>query len=268
MSPQTTSQLLSGPALREFIILVGKDSTGKTCGIVSLCWYVEQTSPNAHCYVIDTENKFKGALRSFGADAPKNILYYKCDNMNMVTDAIEDILTKAKPGDWVMVESMDRVWEKAQDMGYQAIAGTDKAGYMEKRRAAKGAKMPVTPQPDQLWGIIKGAHDSAFLDLLSQSDTLNVALTTTLAKPPKTDGFMKENQDRKAVRVELGMDAGIQGAPRLPYYPETLCLLELRAGKVSCRVLRDNLSALDDSRTEFDVPGRKDWAMTFWATCR
>jgi len=249
-------------------MLAGKDSVGKTCSLVSLCWYIEQTQPDATCYVLDTENKFKAALRSFGTDAPNNISYYKCDNMNAVTDALEEVMKRAKVGDWVMVESMDRIWEKAQDLGYQAIAGTDKASYMEKRRAAKGQKMPATPQPDQLWGIIKGAHDSAFLDLLSMSDSLNVALTTTLSKPPKNDGFMKENQDRKAVRVELGMDAGIAGAPRLPYYVETLCLLELRDGKVSCRVLRDNLSVNDDSRITFDGFGRKEWAQTFWSQCR
>ena len=254
--------------MREFIMLAGKDSVGKTCSLVSLAWYLEQTQPGVTCHTIETENKFKAALRSFGTDAPNNISYYKCDNMNMVTDALESILRVAELGDWVFVESMDRVWEKAQDLGYQAIAGTDKVSYLEKRRAAKGQKMPVTPQPDQLWGIIKGAHDSAFLDLLSQSDSLNVALTTTLAKPPKTDSFMKENQDRKAVRVELGMDAGIQGAPRLPYYPETLCLLELKGGQVSCRVLRDNLSVNEDSRVEFPVPSRKEWASQFWSTCR
>jgi hypothetical protein len=266
--PLSTKDLLSGPALREFLIIIGKDSVGKTCSVVSICWYIEQTSPNATCFVIDTENKFKGALKSFGKDAPNNISYYKCDTMNMVTDAIEEIVAKAKAGDWVMVESMDRVWEKAQDMGYQAIAGTDKAAYMEKRRASKGLKLPATPQPDQLWGIIKGAHDGAFLDLLSQSETLNVVLTTTLAKPPKADGFMKENQDRKAARVELGIDSGIQGAPRLPYYPETLCLLDLKGGNVSARILRDNLSINDDSRIEFDIPDRKSFAMEFWSRCR
>lgn len=268
MKPLSSAELLSGPALREFIVIAGKDSVGKTCSLVSLAWYIEQTEPDAKCYVIDTENKFKGAMRSFKSDAPQNVIYYKCDNMNMVTDALEDILKRGKRGDWVFVESMDRVWEKAQDLGYQAIAGTDKAEYMEKRRAVKGQKPPATPQPDQLWGIIKGAHDSAFVDLLSASDILNVVLTTTIAKPPKADAFMKENADRKAARIELGMDAGIQGAPRLPYYPETLCLLELNGGRVKCRVLRDNLSNLDVSRIEFDVEDRKSWASTFWATCR
>lgn len=271
MKPLSSAELLAGPALREFIVLVGKDSVGKTCALVSLAWYVEQTAPDAKCYVIDTENKFKGAMRSFKADAPGNVIYYKCDNMNAVTDAVEDVLRRAKPYDWLFVESMDRIWEKAQDMGYQVIEGTDKAAYMEKRKALKaGGKPvpPVTPKPDQLWSVIKGAHDSAFVDLLSASDTLNVVLTTTIAKVKESKDFMKENADRKAARIELGMDAGISGAPRLPYYPETLCLLELKQGRVSCRVLRDNLSTKDISRVEFDVETRKDWGSTFFAECR
>jgi len=267
MSPLSTQQILSGPALREFIMLAGKDSVGKTCAVLSLAWYIEQTQPSAKFYLMDTENKVKAALRSFGPDAPNNIVYYKCDNMNHVTQYADEILTRHKPGDWVAVESMSRVWERAQDLGYQAVTGMGKADYMEKRRAA-GKAGPVTPRPDDLWSIVKGAHDGAFLDLLSQSDDINVVLTTTLAKVKPDSGFMKENADRKAARVELGMDAGIEGAPRLPYYVETLCLLKLKDGHVSCQVLRDNLSALEDSRTEFDGFGRKEWASTFWSLCR
>lgn len=267
LHPLSSSDLLTGPPLREFILLCGKDSTGKSSSIVSLAAYVEQVQPEARFYVIDTENKFRSAMRSFGADAPKNVLYYKCDDMNAVTDAAAEILERHRPGDWCAVESMSRVWERAQDLGYKAVTQQDKATYMEKRRS-QGKAAPVTPKPDDLWSIVKGAHDGAFLDLLSNSDTLNVILSTTIAKPPKEGNFMKENADRKALRIELGIDSGIEGAPRLPYYVESLCMLELRNGSVTCRVLRDNLSALDDGRVEFEVPSRKEWALMFWSTCR
>jgi hypothetical protein len=268
VNPQSSEQLLVGPSLREFILICGKDSVGKSSAIVSLAWYIEQIDSDAKFYVIDLENKFRSALKGFGTDAPKNIIYYKCDDMNQATEAMSDIVSRHKRGDWIAVESMSRLWEKAQDMGYQAIVGTGKADYMEKRRAKAGKKDPVTPKPDELWSIIKGAHDSAFLDILSMSETLNVILSTTIAKPPKADSFMKENADRKAARVELGMDAGVEGAPRLPYYVETLCLLELNQGKVTCRMLRDNLSVLDDSRISFEVPGKKEWAANLYVNCR
>lgn len=266
--PLSSKDLLSGPPIRELIMLAGKDGVGKTSAIVSTAYYIGMVNPDATFYVIDTENKFRSAMKAFGADAPTNIQYYKCSDMNAVTNATAEILSKHKQGDWLGVESLGRIWERAQDMGYQAITGIGKAEYMEKRREAAGKKAPVTPSPDQLWSVVKGAHDGAFFDLLTQSDSLNVIMSTPIAKPPKPDAFIKESVDRKAVRVELGIDVGLEGAPRLPYYIESLLLMDLKAGKVSCRVLRDNLSVLDDSRIEFDVPDRKSWAITFWEQCR
>jgi hypothetical protein len=267
VSPQSTQQLLSGPALREFILLAGKDSVGKSSAVVSLAWYIEQTQPNASFYVLDTENKFKSALKGFGTDAPNNISYYKCETMNDLTAYTAEVLAAHRPGDWLSIESMSRAWERAQNLGYESIAGLTKAEYLDRRPKSGKGSGPI-PEPDRFWDIVKGAHDGNFVDLLSQSDTLNVLMTTTIAKPKKDTGFIKENADRKAIRVELGIDVGLEGAPRLPYFMETLCLLERANGAVSCRVLRDNLSVLEDSRVEFQVPGRKDWGMTFWATCR
>jgi hypothetical protein len=271
--PLSSAQLMSGPPIRELIMLAGKDGTGKSCAIVSTAYYVGLTNPDATFYVIDTENKFRSALKSFGADMPTNIRYYKTTTMNEVTDATAEILAQHKPGDWLGVESMGRVWERAQDMGYNVIKGMGKAAYMEERREkikAGGSQKdnPVTPKPDELWSIVKGAHDGAFVDLLTQTDDLNVIMSSPIARPPKPDAFIKENQDRKTVRIELGIDMGIEGAPRLPYYVETLCLLDVRAGQVSCRILRDNLSTIDPSRIEFDVPDRKSWAVEFWGQCR
>ena len=274
IQPISSQEIMDGDPLREFILLAGKDSVGKSCAVVSLAWYVENIlNPEAKFFVIDTENKFRAAMRSFGADAPTNVVYYKTDNMNQVTWAVDQILSQHKRGDWCAVESMSRVWERAQDLGYQAIAGMMKAEYMERRaqqvRDEGGRPAPLTPQPDQLWNVTKGAHDGAFLDRLTQSDTLNVILTTTISRPPK-EGFMsgRENPERKALRIELGIDAGIEGAPRLPYYVETLCLLELKNGVVTCRVFRDNMSTSEESRGEFEVQGKKTWATDFWSNCR
>lgn len=265
----SSEDLLSGDPSREFILICGKDGVGKSCSIVSLAWYIQLLlNPEATFYVIDTENKFRTALRGFGEDAPTNIVCYKTDDMNQVTWALNDIMSKHKPGDWVAVESMSRVWERAQDLGYMAVSGYSKVEYMERRAEMEGKKAPVTPSPDQLWNVTKGAHDGAFLDKLAQSETLNVILSTTLSKPPKEGSFIKENADRRAMRAEVGIDSGIEGAPRLPYYVETLCMLEMKNGGVKCRVLRDNVSPNDETRLEFEVEGKKTWATNFWTSCR
>lgn len=264
MSPVAipAADLLTAAPVREFILLAGKDGSGKTSAILSLAEFVSQMDPAATFWIIDTENKLRVTLSTWGA-VPSNIQYFKCDTMNDVTNATEAILAARKPGDWLAVESMARIWERAQDLGYAAITGTGKADYMEKRRGNKS--LPVTPRPEDLWSVVKGAHDSAFLDLLCNTDGLNVVLSTTMSRPPKERAGRKESQERLDFRAESGIDLNLDGAPRLPAYVQTGCLLTLEGGRVSCRVWRDNRSPLDDARVTFEVPTRRDWAMQFWA---
>jgi hypothetical protein len=266
VKPQSSAELMDSGPVPEFIMLGGKDGTGKSSSLVSLLWYLQQIDPSVTGHVIDTENKFKAAVKSFGTDAPTNFFYYKCENMNQITYATADIIKKHKPGDWLLCESLSRVWERAQDLAYNVLEGVDKVEYLERR----GRKGSPIPQPDKFWNIAKGAHDGAFFDLLTQSTDLNCIFTTTIAKPQK-EGFIKENMDRKAIRVELGIDANLEGAPRIPYYIQTLCLLDVKAGVVTCRIVRDNLSQRQepaDPRTEFEVPGKKMWAFSFYENCR
>lgn len=272
LAPLTSVQLLTGD-VREFMLLAGKDGVGKTSAIISLAVMVERVlNPGARFFVIDTENKVKAALKGLGDDVPHNLTYYKAETMNQATEALAAIMDAHKPGDWLAIESMARLWERAQDMGYMAIKQLTKAAYLERRKTVlgpNGSKLPVTPQPDELWSVIKGAHDGAFLDVLSQSETLNVVLSTTVQRPPKPDSsFRKENQDRKDIRNELGLDVGLDGAPRLPTYVQTLGLFELKDGNVVFRILRDNLSSREDPRVTIEVPGKKMWAMSFWMNCR
>ena len=270
---QSTDELMTSGPLREFIMLAGKDSVGKTSALVSLCWYLGQIQPNATVYVVDTENKFRAALRGYGAEAPTNIVYYKCDNMNQVTNSVAEVLAVAQPGDWIAVESLSRAWEYAQNLGYEAVAGVSKIEYLERKLGEKlptgveRKKSPI-PNPDDFWAIVKGAHDGAFFNLLAQLEHINVICTTTVARVKEARQGRAENADRKALRVELGIDMNLEGAPRLPYYVETLCVMSMERGAVSCQMVRDNLSMADDSRITFDVPTKRDWAMQFFAQCR
>ncbi len=264
--------LLSTPS-REFIILAGKDGSGKSSAVIALAEFLADVmAPDATVFIIDTENKIKPVLQSWGGPLPRNIQYYRATDMNEATEAMAAIVARWKPGDWVCVESMGRVWEKSQDLGYKAVTGLDKAKYLERRRekVPAGQKQPpVTPKPDDLWSVTKGAHDGDFLEVIAQAEHINVLLTTTMAKPPK-EGMpnRKENADRAAFRAEHGIEAGLEGAPRLPYYAQTLALLEKRNGKNYCRILRDNLSTQPDPCVEFEIGDKKAWPPQFWSLTR
>lgn len=268
----TTAEMLNGVG-REYMLLAGKDGAGKSSAIVSLAKLLEALNPAAHFHVIDTENKFATAVRSFGTDAPRNMTLYVTNSMNDVNEAWDDIQAKRKPGDWLGVESMGRIWERAQDMAYQAVSGFTKVQYLEKRnelaKKLGRAQAPVViPKPDDFWNVAKGAHDSAFIDEVSQAMSLNVVLSTTMSKVKENRGY-KENDMRKAVRIMFGTDMGLDGAPRLPTYVETTIHIDINEmGKVYARVLRDNLSNKENTRPTFDIADKKSFAMAWYSTCR
>lgn len=277
--PLTSTDLLAAEAGREFILIGGKDGVGKTSALVSIAMVVNGKvddlegcvvfNPAAKVYVLDTEHKFASVYRQFGANAPDNIVYYYCSNMDAVLAAFDCVKRDARPGDWIMVESAARIWEHAQDLAYRDVSGLSKAEFLAKRREiTDGKKGGPIPQPDHFWNIAKTAHDGEFLQVLVSRDDLNVAMTTIIVRPPREAPNRRENIDRKELRAEFGLDAGLGGTPTLPYQPETLVLLDRVQGSVKASVLRDNNSVLDNGRVEFWVPDKKAFGPAWMKSCR
>lgn len=281
-APLTSSDLLALSAGREFILLGGKDGVGKTSALVSIAMVVNGKvdasdlescitliNPGAKVFVLDTEHKFASVYRQFGSNAPDNIIYYYCQTMDGLLSAFGSVLRDIRSGDWIMAESAARIWEHAQDLAYKEVSGLSKAEFLERRRATtEGKKRGPIPQPDHFWNIAKTAHDGEFLQVLVARDDINVAMTTIVVRPPREAPNRKENIDRKEMRLEFGLDAGLGGTPTLPYQPETLVILDRVRGVVKASVLRDNNSIRDDGRVEFWVPGKKSFGPEWMRNCR
>lgn len=276
--PLTSSDLLATEAGREFILIGGKDGVGKTSALVSIAMVVNGKTddldgcvifnPGAKVYVLDTEHKFASVYRQFGNNAPDNIVYYYCQTMDELLSAFDKVLQDIRPGDWIMPESMARIWEHTQDLAYREVSGMSKAEFLAKRRSAEGKKGSPIPQPDHFWNIAKSAHDAEFLQVLVSRDDINIAMTTILTRPPREAPNRSENVDRKELRMEFGIDSGLGGTPTLPYQPETLVLLDRVRGDVRASVLRDNNSALDNGRVDFWVPTKKSFGLEWMRNCR
>jgi hypothetical protein len=276
--PLTSSDLLATDAGREFILIGGKDGVGKTSALVSIAMVVNGKvddlegcvifNPAAKVYVLDTEHKFASVYRQFGANAPDNIVYYYCQTMDELLLAFGKVLETIKHGDWIMAESMARIWEHTQDLAYREVSGLSKAEFLAKRRSAEGKKGSPIPQPDHFWNIAKSAHDAEFLQVLVARDDINVVMTTIIVRPPREAPNRSENVDRKELRQEFGLDAGLGGTPTLPYQPETLIILDRVRGDVRASVLRDNNSVLDNGRVDFWVPTKKSFGLEWMKTCR
>ncbi len=276
--PLTSTDLLAGEAGREFILIGGKDGVGKTSALISIAMVVNGKvddlegcvifNPAAKVYVLDTEHKFASVYRQFGKNAPSNIVYYYCQTMDELLSAFGKVLQDIKPGDWIMVESMARIWEHTQDLAYREVSGLSKAEFLNKRRSAEGKKGSPIPQPDHFWNVAKSAHDAEFLQVLVARDDINVAMTTIIVRPPREAPNRSENVDRKELRQEFGLDAGLGGTPTLPYQPETLIILDRVRGDIRASVLRDNNSVLDNGRVDFWVPTKKSFGPEWMRNCR
>lgn len=280
--PLTSSDLLATGAGREFILIGGKDGVGKTSSLVSIAMVVNGKvdvtdmeccisiiNPDAKVFVLDTEHKFASVYRQFGSNAPDNIVYYYCQTMDELLSSFGNVIRDIRSGDWIMVESAARIWEHAQDLAYREVSGLSKAEFLAKRRAiTEGKKGGPIPQPDHFWNIAKTAHDGEFLQVLVARDDINVVMTTIVVRPPREAPNRKENIDRKELRIEFGLDAGLGGTPTLPYQPETLVLLDRIQGSVRANIVRDNNSVLDDGRVEFAVPGKKSFGIELMRNCR
>lgn len=281
--PLTSADLLAEEKGREFILIGGKDGVGKTSALVSIAmvvngkqdpadieWCVPLINPSAKVYVLDTEHKFASVLRQFGANAPDNIVYYYCQTMDELLYAFEQVQKSIKPGDWIMPESMARIWEHSQDMAYREVSGMSKSEYLSKLRedGSVGGKKGPIPQPDNFWNIAKTAHDGEFLQVLVARDDINVAMTTIMTRPPREAPNRKENIDRKELRMEFGIDSGLGGTPTLPYQPETLVLLDRVRGSVKASILRDNNSVLENGSIDFWVPTKKSFGPEWMKNCR
>jgi len=280
--PLTSKDLLAGGANREFILIGGKDGVGKTSALVSIAMVVNgkledvddlevcisAVNPDAKVYVLDTEHKFASVYSRFGKSAPDNIIYYYCQTMDELLAAFGNVMRDIRPGDWVMPESMARIWEHTQDLAYREVTGLSKAAFLTKRRNAEGKKGGPIPNPEHFWSIAKSAHDAEFLQVLVARDDINVAMTTILVRPPREAPNRSENVDRKAMRLEFGIDSGLGGTPTLPYQPETLVLLDRVRGDIRASVLRDNNSVLDNGHVDFWVPTKKAFGPELMRNCR
>ena len=123
----------------------------------------------------------------------------------------------------------------------------------------------ITPQPDMLWNVVKNAHDTRFVEVLTMNLVgVNVVMTTKKAKPRAEGGFMRENKDRAAFKAEAGIDAGFEGAPRLPYAPDTVLYFEKENNLVTCVVLGDRGSMSVGAKLPLIAPWEWPYRFFWW----
>ena len=266
IQPRTTKEILQGPPPREFMLLAGMDGCGKTTAAITLAKLIEEEyDPKTKFHVIDTENGFDVVLNGFGEkEAPNNLQIYTVGDMEEAIEALDEIYKAKKPGDWVCVESMAKLWEYAQNVAYRKISGLSRAEYLEQRsqlpRSSRGAPIP---RPDEFWPITYNAHNDQFLNRLVQDSKVNIFLTTLMKRQSAFSG--SDKGDRAKFAKQFGLDSGLDGAPRLPSYDNTTIIMDIQREKMYGKVLKDRrFMNLSGETVVFDIPGPLDFADALW----
>jgi len=251
-----TAEDLEGYQEREFIELVGHPKSGKSYAILSLADAWQRLNPDRLVYILDTEDGIKKTWKH-AFPSVKNIRYVHCANMDAVILTLDEVIGKLNPQDWLSIESLSRIWEFSQNLGYEAVTGMKKAEYLDKRMTDK--KGPITPRPDQLWQVVKNAYQRNFIDVLVELPC-HTLVTTTLGR---VSPF--ESATRREVKASLGLNVAPDGDPRNPYYPDTVLLMTKEADGFWCSVLGDRGGENPGEQVRFKV---ENWYLDFISNCR
>lgn len=222
---------------RELILVVGHPGCGKSRFILSLARYWELLHEDATVWIVDTEHGLGKLLKEQFKDVENVVVADVADADEAIT-AIAEVSSRVKPDDWVCFESLGRNWEDAQDLASMTTVGMPKSEYLSQWLAKTKGKGSPIPQADMYWQIAKDAHVRNVVNKLTKLSTkCHVLVTTTL--PPEKPKFKGGRNARDDVAGFLGITVSPDGAPRNPYYFDTVLLMQQDSEGYWGSVLKD-----------------------------
>lgn len=129
-----------GPGFRERILVMGGFGTGKTTGWLSAARWAQRTKADMHFYVMDSDASVERMIRSPGSQYQEldNVTTWDVYEWQHYVDAVEEILPKARPQDWVVCDFIGPSWDAVQEWYVEQIYGaTDMGSYFMDVRQSK-----------------------------------------------------------------------------------------------------------------------------------
>lgn len=177
-----------GVAFQERILAMGGMGSGKTAGWLSIAYWSHKTKSDAHFYVIDSDAAAARMLVGNKYKALDNVTVYNAFEWLSIKAATEEILTKVRPQDWIIVDFMGPAWDAVQAWYVNEIYGSQDMGeyFMEIRKAkAKGTSV----QELEGWkdyGVINPNYKT-WMNKLVHTSPAHLYLTATVTGIRETD---------------------------------------------------------------------------------
>jgi len=216
----------------ERLLLFGLPGSGKTTAILNTFSQVKGRK-----FLIDTED---GVDELWNLQFPHlKFKHYLPESITEFLEAFEEVSQEAKPGDWLAIESLARIWDWAQDAAYREIVGMDKEAYLDlaiQRAGGKIKQFKPIPSPNMFWPIAKHLNCRRFMFKI-QNLPCNVLITSTaqLSKPDEI-----KSKDLKDLEKFLNYDTTPEGWPRSAAQVSAVVFLYYAGGgEFRAEVLKD-----------------------------
>lgn len=151
------------PGISERILVMGGWGQGKTYDWLSIARLAKQTGSEAKFYVLDTDNAVGHMLamefEGLAVESGGNVVLYPCFDWRMLTKALDEILTKMRPADWLVVDLISPTWDWVQEFFTEEVFAKDLDQYfLEARKANKQSGGGFEGWKD--WPVINGLYKS------------------------------------------------------------------------------------------------------------
>jgi len=135
----------AGQPMRERILLIGPEKSGKTHAHLSVAAMHQKTGSKATFFILDTDLAIERMLMPGGDFAGlSNIVYEEVSDWAALTDATKRFRDKIKTGDFLVVDMMTQAWEYVQRFYIEQIYGMDAETYfLVKQKEAHDAGKKV-----------------------------------------------------------------------------------------------------------------------------
>src|SRR5437879_2962516 len=114
--------MLSPPSDRKWerILLYGGPDAGKTTAIVNIAEVITFTGGDSHIWHVDTDNAWM-ANDPGGLDG--TVTVFDVNDYAKWLSALSEIRGKAKPGDWLTIDMVDKAWDMSQEEFWAKLTG-------------------------------------------------------------------------------------------------------------------------------------------------
>ena len=212
--------MLSPPSDRKWerILLYGGPDAGKTTAIVNIAEVITFTGGDSHIWHVDTDNAWM-ANDPGGLDG--TVTVFDVNDYAEWLSALSEIRGKAKPGDWLTIDMVDKAWDMSQEEFWAKLTGRTVGDVF---MAAKRDEINMAGSHGSNWTVINKMYRDISNQLQRWRGHVLACTPQTDVREPDRQGKGGDSPDVRDTFGRVGVRP--QGQKHLPHLFHSVILLQ------------------------------------------